>query len=129
MHRVGALILAAGASSRLGVPKQFLLFQGETFLRRTAKAAIAARCEPIVVVAGDAVDRVRAELSELPVQVAVNESWQRGLGTSIKSGLAHLRSAAPNLHAVIILACDQPFVSSGTIRKLIATESPIAASG
>ena len=113
MRNVGALILAAGGSKRFGEPKQFLRFEGETLLRRIAKAAHDAGCAPIVVVAGDFSDRVSAELHDLPVQVVQNAEWRGGLGTSIKCGLAHLRNAVP---AIVILACDQPLVSAEIIR-------------
>ena len=62
MRNVGALILAAGGSTRFGEPKQFLRFERETLLRRAAKAAHEADCAPIVVVAGESADRVSAEL-------------------------------------------------------------------
>jgi hypothetical protein len=78
MRNVGALILAAGGSTRFGEPKQFLQFEGETLLRRIAKAAHEAGCAPIVVVAGDSADRVIAELHDLPVHVVQNAEWRRG---------------------------------------------------
>ena len=126
MRNVGALILAAGGSKRFGEPKQFLQFEGETLLRRVAKAAHDAGCAPIVVVAGDFSDRVSAELHDLPVQVVQNAEWRAGLGTSIKCGLARLRNAVP---AIMILACDQPFVSAEIIRKICGEQRPIVACG
>src|SRR5438874_10219466 len=126
MRNVGALILAAGGSARFGEPKQFLQFEGETLLRRVAKAAHEAGCGPIVVVAGDSADRVRAELHDLRVHVVQNADWRCGIGTSIKLGLAHLR---PDVSAIVILACDQPFVSAEIIRKLCGINRPIVASG
>jgi molybdenum cofactor cytidylyltransferase len=126
MRNVGALILAAGGSTRFGEPKQFLKFEGETLLRRIAKAAHDAGCAPIVVVAGDFGDRVSAELHDLPVYVVQNAEWRGGIGTSIKCGLAHLRNA---VSAIVILACDQPFVSVEIIRKLFSENRPIVASG
>jgi molybdenum cofactor cytidylyltransferase len=126
MRNVGALILAAGASTRFGEPKQFLKFEGETLLRRVVKAAHDAGCAPIVVVAGDSANRVNVELYDLPVHVVQNAEWRGGIGTSIKRGVAHLR---PAVSAIVILACDQPFVSVKVIRKLISENRPIVASG
>jgi molybdenum cofactor cytidylyltransferase len=126
MRNVGALILAAGGSTRFGEPKQFLKFEGETLLRRIAKAAHDAGCAPIVVVAGNCADRVSAELHDLPVYVVQNAEWRGGIGTSIKCGLAHLRNA---VSAIVILACDQPFVSVEIIRKICGERRPIVASG
>jgi molybdenum cofactor cytidylyltransferase len=117
MRNVGALILAAGGSTRFGERKQFLQFEGETLLRRVAKAAHEAGCARVVVVAGNSADRVNAELHDLPVHVVQNVEWRCGIGTSIKRGVAHLRHAGS---AIVILACDQPFVSVEIIRKLCA---------
>ncbi len=128
MRDIGALILAAGRSARFGRAKQFLVFERETLLRRVAKGACAAGCGQVVVVTGDAVEQVRAELHDLPVHIVQNQDWQRGLGTSIKCGVAQLRNLRHDLHAIVILACDQPFVSSETIKNLLATNAPIVAS-
>jgi molybdenum cofactor cytidylyltransferase len=125
MRRVGALILAAGGSTRLGEPKQFLRFEDETLLHRSARVANEAGCTPIVVVAGDSATRVQAELYDLPVEIVQNTEWQGGIGTSIKRGVAHLRCAVSD---IVILACDQPFVSADIIRQLCDTHHPIAAS-
>lgn len=123
MRRVGALILAAGGSTRFGEPKQFLVFKGETLLERSVTAAADAGCQPIVVVAGNHADRVREVVGGC--DVIRNENWERGIGNSIKCGVAHLRD---KVDALVILACDQPLVSSEIIRALIEQCAPIAAS-
>src|SRR5205085_1772943 len=81
---------------------------------------------PIVVVVGNSPDRVCADLKDLPVQVVENGDWRCGIGTSIKCGVAHLRKS---VSAIVILACDQPFVSEDVVRKLCAENRPIVASG
>jgi molybdenum cofactor cytidylyltransferase len=126
MRNVGALILAAGGSTRFGEPKQFLQFEGETLIRRVVQAACEAGCAPIVVVAGDSAERVSTELHDLLVHVVQNANWRCGIGTSIKCGLAHLRHA---VSAIVILACDQPFVSVEIIRELFSENRSIVASG
>lgn len=125
MRNVGALILAAGGSTRFREPKQFLQFEGETLIRRVAKAAHEAGCTPIVVIGGDSADRVSAELHDLPVEVVQNAEWRCGIGTSIKCGLARLRNVVSE---IVILACDQPFISGEIIRKLRDGGRPIVAS-
>src|SRR5436309_3510161 len=132
MRRIGALILAAGGSTRIGEPKQLLNFGGKSLVRGIVDAAADAGCDPIVVVAGDAIDRIRDEVSGC--EVIHNPQWQRGIGSSIKLGLAQIRvggrcsviagegpggggddRAVPSsgkTAAIVILACDQPFVSA-----------------
>ena len=116
----GAIILAAGGSSRLGQPKQFLVYEGETLIRRAARAAIEGGCAPVVIVAGDDLARVIEEVAGLVVQVVHHPEWQRGIGASLRVGLAEMRALAPELPALVVMVCDQPFVSAALIAQLIA---------
>jgi molybdenum cofactor cytidylyltransferase len=131
MRNLGAIILAAGGSSRFGQAKQLLSFQGESLVRRSVRGAIEAGCACVAVIVGDIRDRIEAELRETPAVIVENPEWQRGLGTSIRCGLRHLLSSQPELDAVVLLACDQPFVDASVIMSLIAqqdnTRKPIVA--
>ena len=133
MDKVGAIILAAGASSRLGQPKQLLQFRNQTLLRRMIDAATSGGCSPVAVVVGAERDRVMAELKETKELLIENGTWQRGIGNSIRAGLRGLLNAYPDVGAVILLACDQPLVDASVITGLIAkhaeTGKPIIASG
>ncbi|HWM24636.1 MAG TPA: nucleotidyltransferase family protein [Chthoniobacterales bacterium] len=120
MRSVGAVILAAGSSSRLGQPKQLLSFQRESLLRRAVRSALEAGCACVTVVAGEARDRIEIELRGTPAVVVENAVWQRGLGTSVRRGLRHLLSLRPEIDAVVLLACDQPFLDASVIASLIA---------
>lgn len=122
MRNVGAIILAAGGSSRFGQAKQLLSFQGESLVRRAVRAAIDAGCACVTVVVGDARDRIETELRETAAVIVKNPEWQRGLGTSIRCGLRRLLSSQPELDAVVLLACDQPFVDASVITSLIAQQ-------
>jgi len=120
MERIGAIILAAGGSSRLGRLKQLLEFRNQTLLRRIVDAATAARCAPVTVVIGAERDRIAQELTETKELLVENENWKRGIGSSIREGLRATVSAYPNTEAVILLACDQPLVDAETIGALKA---------
>ena len=132
MSCVGALILAAGGSKRFGRPKQLLAFQGESLVRRSVRVATEAGIVSVTVVAGESVDAIKDELCETCAAVVQNPDWQRGLGTSIRCGIRQLRASVPHLEAVVIIACDQPFVEANTIAALIAEQKksgkPIVAS-
>jgi molybdenum cofactor cytidylyltransferase len=119
MRNVGAIILAAGGSSRFGQPKQLLPFRGESLVRRAVRAATAGGCEHVAVVVGGQRDLIEVELRETPALSVHNAEWQRGPGTSIRAGLQHLLGAQSELDAVVLLACDQPFVDARTIAALI----------
>jgi molybdenum cofactor cytidylyltransferase len=119
---IGLVILAAGASMRMGAAKQLLPFRGRTLLRHTTEEALASACRPIVVVLGAHAERLQQEITELPVQVVVNARWSEGMGTSIRAGIEAL-TAGPGgdeVGAAVLAVCDQPFFSAGIIHELIA---------
>lgn len=116
---VAAVILAAGGSVRFGKPKQLAVFQRETFVRRVAGAAVDAGCAPVVVVVGEDSAKVTSDLIRIPISVAINVQWSRGLGSSIAVGVRHAMDLAADLDAVILLACDQPFVDAPALVQLI----------
>lgn len=128
----GAIILAAGASSRMGQPKQLLDIHGTSLLQKTINAFADARIEPITCVLGYDHDHLREAVKSDAVGVVVNVDWQKGMGSSIKTGLRHLLQQRPNLDSVIIAVCDQPHLSGGLIESLLKsyreTGKPISAS-
>lgn len=117
--RVAAVVLAAGGSTRFGKPKQFALFQGETFIARIVAAAIEAGCAPVVVVTGEDSAQITSELTRFTVTIAMNPDWQSGLGSSIVVGIRHAMDLTPDLEAVVLLTCDQPFVNAAVVTQLI----------
>jgi CTP:molybdopterin cytidylyltransferase MocA/Tfp pilus assembly protein PilF len=118
-QNVAAIILAAGGSSRLGQPKQLLRIDGQSFVRRTAIAAIDAGCGPIVVVLGAAAPDVAPELDGLPVRVVINDGWAGGMGTSLRAGAAAALVANPSLVGAVVLLCDQPRITAAVVERLV----------
>ena len=82
---VGAVILAAGSSSRMGTPKQMLQFEGSSLLRRAALAALGAKCRPVVVVTGAHAALCQRELDGLEVREAFNAGWETGMASTVSS--------------------------------------------
>ncbi len=127
--RVGGVVLAAGGSSRLGRPKQLLLHEGRTLVRRAAEAAVGAGCEPVVVVLGAHGEAVAGELADLPVRTVDNPEWREGMGGSLRVGVR----ALPEVDAVLVLLCDQLRVDAAHLKALMdtftRTHAPIVASG
>jgi molybdenum cofactor cytidylyltransferase len=132
LMRVAAVVLAAGASTRFGKPKQFALFQGETFIRRIVAAAIQASCAPVVVVTGEDSAQVTLELTRISVSIAMNPGWLSGVGSSIRVGVQRAMDLAADLDASLLLSCDQPFVTAAVLAQLIqlrlTSGKPIVAS-
>jgi molybdenum cofactor cytidylyltransferase len=131
--KIGGILLAAGGSSRMGRPKQLLNFQGKTLLRILAETLAGTLCRPLVAVLGAETERSTAELDGLPISICVNENWQSGMSSSIKSGIRQILDIESEINAVIIALCDQPHVTSDDIARLISafTDSrlPIVAAG
>ena len=116
---IGAVILAAGASSRMGRPKQVLEYGGQTLVRRAALAAQDAGCNPIVVVTGAHVEGLEAELQGLNLREANNPEWKSGIGSSIRAGIQTVVKTNDKVSALILMLCDQPFVTSQVLSRLI----------
>jgi molybdenum cofactor cytidylyltransferase len=128
MRRIGSIILAAGGSTRLGQPKQLLEFNGEPLIHAAVRGAKEGGCDPVCVVTGHAHREVENAVADLQPLLVHNESWQRGMGSSIRLGL----NAVLPISAVILLTCDQPAVTAQVICALIElhdqTAQPIIAS-
>jgi molybdenum cofactor cytidylyltransferase len=130
---IGTIVLAAGASSRMGRSKQLLEIEGEPLLCRCIKIALAVNTDNVVVILGANEKPHREIIGQLPVHIISNYYWKTGMGSSIKTGLNYLIQSDGQLDGVIILVCDQPSLSVEHLRKLIdsfnVTKKPIVASG
>ena len=120
--RFGAIILAAGASTRMGTPKQLLEIGGRPLLVRAVEAALAAPVWPVVVVLGAHAEKIRPVLARLPVLVTENPAWSEGMAASIRAGIATLRQFSRHLDGALVALCDQPAFSADTIAQLIAAQ-------
>jgi molybdenum cofactor cytidylyltransferase len=127
---IAGVVLAAGASSRMGAPKAGLpLPGGDTVLSRCVTTLITAGLPRIVVVAGAHVDAVRAALGTHDGRVRLTEHprWADGQLSSLLAGLEAVRG--PALEAVLVTLVDVPLVSPETVRAVVAawrrTRAPI----
>jgi molybdenum cofactor cytidylyltransferase len=131
-ENIGLILLAAGASKRLGKPKQLLQFQNETLLKRTVKIALDSCCHPVIVVLGANAEKLAGEIEEFDIEIVENTEWEHGMGTSIRIGTKRFSENNPNALAVVLMVCDQPFVSVDLIEQLVRnfqlTNAPIVAS-
>ena len=129
---VGAVVLAAGSSSRMGRPKQTLSYRGESLLRRAALAALGAGCRPVVVVTGANAGLSRSELDGLDVQEVLNPLWETGMASSVRAGVEGLLGADADVDAAVFMLCDQPHVTADVVSGLVAahraTGRPVVAS-
>jgi molybdenum cofactor cytidylyltransferase len=122
-----AIILAAGASTRLGQPKQLIRLDSETLLERAVRIALDAGCYPVVVVLGADAERVRAGCDLGEAALAGNDAWLEGIASSIRTGLETVQSTLLQIRAesqtagVVLMTCDQPAVTPEHLRSLAAS--------
>lgn len=118
---VVAIILAAGASVRMGGPKLLVPVAGEPLLARTLGAVRRARLAQAVVVLGADADRVQKSVPMDDMTVVVNPRYEEGMSSSIRAGL---RRARPAADAYLIVLGDEPFVLAETMALLVAAWRP-----
>lgn len=126
-QELAAIVLAAGASSRLGQPKQLLRYRGEPLVTQTARLALAAGAAPVVVVLGAAATECRTALKELNVSTVLNAAYQAGMGGSLAVGMAEIERLAAQPARVLVLVCDQPLLTPQHLAALLALPGQLAA--
>lgn len=120
--RVPAVILAAGASTRLGRPKQLLrpsLFHGLSLLEQAVQFARDAGASPVFVVLGANVEQIVHECSFDGATVLRNVDWSTGMAASLRCGISAVEDQCVGCDGVLLMVCDQPKLSSAHLRQLL----------
>src|SRR5215831_20021743 len=122
---ISAVVLAAGASTRMGQQKLLLPLDGEALVRRVVNQVAGAGFDDVLVVVGSEFEQVLLALKGLPVRHAINDDFASGMGSSFRTAVANL----PDSEAAMFALADQPFVTSTEYRKVLETyrqqQSPI----
>ena len=119
--KVPAILLAAGGSRRLGHPKQLVCIAGENMLARTIRVVREAGVSPVFVVTGSHHEDMSPTLQTPGVVEVHNADWESGIASSIRSGVHHVLTAAPDAVGALLLVCDQPRLSAQLVVELLAT--------
>jgi len=122
---VSAVVLAAGASTRMGTQKLLLPFGGEPLVRRAVRQVLASGFDDVLVVLGSEHEATGTALDGLPVRRAINTQFASGMGSSFRTAVEHL----PDSEAAMFALADQPFVTTREYRQVLETyrarEQPI----
>jgi molybdenum cofactor cytidylyltransferase len=115
--KISAIIMAAGASSRMGEHKLLLELNGEALVRRVVRQILEARgFFEVVVVTGREPENIQAALTGLPVRFVQNDLYLEGIGTSFRAAISTLE---PDINGAMFALADQVFVSSDLYAKLL----------
>ncbi len=121
--RIGALLLAAGQSRRMGGPNKLLAeIDGSPMAAHVARRLLASKARPIVAVLGNQADAVDAALGKLPFERVRNPEFAEGLSTSLKRGISALPA---DLDGALVCLGDMPLISGRHIDRLIAAFNPL----
>jgi molybdenum cofactor cytidylyltransferase len=119
-RKVAGILLAAGASSRMGTLKQLLPVAGETLVERALTAALESRLDRLVLVLGHRALEIETALDEMArdpkLTIVHNRRYQEGISSSLVAGVKEI--AHSHDHGMVLLA-DMPFIDSGIINRLI----------
>ncbi|HUW36303.1 MAG TPA: molybdopterin-binding/glycosyltransferase family 2 protein [Rhodocyclaceae bacterium] len=122
--RVGAVVLAAGRSTRMGGANKLLCTTaGGPLVARAVDAACASRCAQVMVVTGFEAELVEAALAGRPVSFTHNPAFGQGMSSSLRCGL---KAMPPDLDAVLVMLGDMPEITAGQIDRLLAAYTPAA---
>ena len=113
-----AIILAAGAASRFGSPKQAARLDGQPLLQLAVSRAVAVAGNAVSVVLGAHAADLAPLLRRTPASVILNRDWSEGIASSIRAGMAQLPGSCP---AVLLLLADQPAVTEHDLARLLST--------
>lgn len=114
--RVAGVVLAAGASSRLGEAKQLVELGGERLLERAVRVAREAGLAPLVVVLGCRAQEIQKECGLEGALIVTNEGWDEGMGSSVRAGVS---AVAGQVDGLVLMTCDQPAITVEHLRRLM----------
>lgn len=122
VEQCAIVVLAAGMSSRLGSPKQLLVYQGKSLLQHSVHIALETNMRPVVVVTGSNSDSMTEQMKGLKVEIINNEGWQEGIASSLRCGLAAVQKIRPGTDGIIFMVCDQPYVTKLLLDYLLQVQ-------
>ncbi len=111
-----AIVLAAGASTRFGSPKQLARVNGQPLLQRVLGLAAEQFGPAVILVLGAHAAEISATLPPGSASIVINRDWQEGLASSIRAGVQRLPGACDG---ALLLLADQPLVSTEGLRRLV----------
>lgn len=118
---IAVVILAAGASRRMGSAKQLLPWGETTLLKHTITTAQKTCANSIIVVLGANYNVIKKDIKDIPITIIKNNNWELGLGQSIACGASFVLKLKEDIDGVLFMLADQPFINSKYLNKIMNT--------
>ena len=117
--KIGAIILAAGSSSRMGKAKMLLPFGNGNMLKHIIAEVEAINLWTFCLVTGFYHEQVKSLFQDHNLPIVYNINWELGMSASIQLGLQTLLHQHPDLEGVLIIVSDQPFLNREVLQKIV----------
>ena len=111
--------MAAGASRRMGEPKQLLSFQGTPLISTVLRRLAATQPDRLIVVLGAHAERIRQHCQNPSVEIFLNPNWEEGLSASIRTAVEKLAHSPEKPSHILIALVDQPYLETEHYQSLI----------
>jgi molybdenum cofactor cytidylyltransferase len=118
INTISIILLAAGESSRLGTPKQLLMYKGKNLMQHTIDMTLTPGMDTVLVL-GAFSDQILEQVNTFDTKIVENKEWNEGLSSSIRKGLEAVLISHPDTEAVIMVLCDQPFLSAEILKQIL----------
>lgn len=119
ISNIAIVILAAGASKRMGTPKQLLKWGNESLLSHAITKALHVQASEVIVVLGANHGSIEKEIKQFPITILKNKNWEEGLGKSIACAAKYVKESKPEINALLITLADQPLIDSVFLDNII----------
>jgi len=123
MNEIPVLLLAAGGSSRMGQPKQLLPWGKTTLIEHQIQSLISTG-NRVNVVLGSGADLIIPVIKDYKINVFINNSWEKGMGSSLSLGISQIMNIFPYSAGTLITLLDQPLITASYYEKMLGLFHP-----
>lgn len=116
---IAIVILAAGASTRMGSPKQLLRWGDNILLMHAVNEAEKSKANEVFVILGANHEKITDKVKPSTATILINNDWELGLGSSIAYGVLHLQNSNKLYDGILLMLADQPKVDTNYLNSII----------